>query len=62
MTQEEREAYDDAQRRLADSAETQEAQQRMFARTSDGQSTYSSPCDDARQEWIIRDPVERTTD
>lgn len=72
MTQAERETYDDAQRRLAESAETKEAQkqrraaydvvQRMFAGTSDGQSTDSSPCDDARQEWSTRDPVERTTD
>ncbi len=60
MTQEERVAYDDAQQRLAESAETKEAQkqrraaydaaQRMFARTSDGQSD-SSPCDDAREDW-----------
>ena len=67
MTQEERVAYDDAQRRLAESAETKEAQkqwraaydaaQRMFAqhRTSDGESTDSSPCDDAREDWSTQD-------
>ena len=72
LTQDERESFDDAQRRLAETAETKETQkqrraaydaaQRMFAGTSDGQSTDSSPCDDARQEWSTRDPVERTTE
>ncbi len=72
MTQEERETYDDAQRRLAESAETKEAQtqrhaaydvaQRMFARTNDGQSTDSRPCGHTRQEWSTRDPAERTAD
>ena len=72
MTQEERETYDDAQRRLTESAEAKEAQkqrraaydaaQRMFARTNDGQSTGSSPCDDTREEWITRVPTEITTD
>ena len=72
MTQEERETYDDGQRRLAESAETKEAQkqrraaydaaQRMFARTNDGQSTDSSPYDGTRQEWSTRVPVGRTAD
>ena len=60
MAQEERETYDDAQRRLAESADTKEAQKqrraacdvahRMLPHKSDGESPESSPYDGTRQE------------
>ena len=62
MTREEREAYDEALHRLAESAKTTEpgepsraaydVAQRLFAGNgkTDGESPESSPCDDAREE------------
>ena len=59
MTQEESETYDDAQRRLAESAETKEAQKQrraaydvahhMLLHKSDAESPESSPYDGTRQ-------------